>query len=272
MPTVCDPTHVRNMNMNKEVATRLFRMLAVSEQTANTIKHDHASYAKLHLLSQQMLLLQAQTEQTVAKSLAKAQADNEGDIQLTEKCTALSPEYDEGAKRLLTIMAVDKTTVDTIKRDTPACAKLSLLADQASMLQQQAQQALSDSEVNCHLFEVASRVTCKLVPGTMYYHYSRNGDEVLSRIADDEWTFYDEYHGKYLYDWDFTFRRQPLASEEWGHEASQPMLMLLPNVVANPPTPTSFNADQEISEAETAKTPMRSDLRAPICAVHSRWT
>ena len=27
-PTVCEPTHVKNMNMNKQVATRLFRMLA----------------------------------------------------------------------------------------------------------------------------------------------------------------------------------------------------------------------------------------------------
>merc|ERR1711935_455085 len=126
-PTVCEPTHVKNMNMNKEVATRLFRMLAVSEQTANTVKHDHASYAKLHLLSQQMQLLQAQATQTVTKSVAKAEKASENDIILTENCTALSAEYDDGAKRLLTIMAVDHKTAETIKRDTPACAKLSLL-------------------------------------------------------------------------------------------------------------------------------------------------
>merc|ERR1712166_529297 len=142
-PTVCEPTHVKNMNMNKEVATRLFRMLAVSEQTANTVKHDHASYAKLHLLSQ--------PTQTVTKSVAKAEKEQEKDIILTENCTALSAEYDDGAKRLLTIMAVDHKTAETIKRDTPACAKLSLLSDQAAMLQQQAQLALQDSEVNCHL-------------------------------------------------------------------------------------------------------------------------
>ena len=58
----CDASHVRNMNMNKEVATRLFRMLAVSEQTAATLKRDGASYARLTLLTQQMNLLQAQAQ------------------------------------------------------------------------------------------------------------------------------------------------------------------------------------------------------------------
>ena len=111
-------------------------------------------------------------------------------------------------------MAVNDKTVATIKRDAPASAKLSLLAEQAAMLQQQAQQALSEAEVNTHLFEVASSITCKLVPGTMYYHYTQHGTEVISRIANDDWDNYDEFHGKYLYDWDFTFRRQPLVSEE----------------------------------------------------------
>ena len=30
---------------------------------------------------------------------------------------------------------------------------------------------------------------------------------MLSRIADDEWASYEEYLGKYLYDFDFTFRK-----------------------------------------------------------------
>ena len=266
-PTVCEPTHVKNMNMNKQVATRLFRMLAVSEQTANTVKHDHASYAKLHLLSQQMQLLQAQATQTVAKCVAKAEKASENDIVLTENCTALSAEYDDGAKRLLTIMAVDDKTTEVIKRDTPACAKLSLLSDQAAMLQQQAQQALQDSEMNSHLLEVASRVTCKLVPGTMYYHYTRRGEEVLSRIADDEWAFYDEYHGKYLYDWDFTFRRQPIASDEMQHdeEALVPRLRLLPEVVTTPAETIAMSADCEMSEA-TVKPVADMSSTTNVCA------
>jgi len=264
-PTVCDASHVKNMNMNKEVATRLFRMLAVSEATANTIKRDHASYAKLNLLTQQAQLLQAQATQTVSKSVTKAQAD--GEITLRETCTALSTEFDEGAKRLLTIMAVDEQTVATVKRDAPASAKLSLLAEQCGLLQQQAQQALSESETNSHLYEVAARVTCKLVAGTMYYHYTQHGQEVLSRIADDEWTSYDEYHGKYLYDWDLTFRRQVVGSEQPEqplYASAAPMLML-PNIVATPTTTAGCAEDHEMAEA--APLPPQK----PVERVLSRW-
>ena len=266
--TVCDASHVRNSNMNKEVATRLFRMLAVSEETANTVKRDHASYAKLHLLAQQMKLLQAQAQNTVDKSVAKAQA-TDGGIVLTDECTTLTAEYDDGAKRLLTIMAADQKTVSTIKRDATASAKLSLLAEQAGLLQYQAQQALDESEVNSHLFKVASRVTCKLVPGTMYYHYTQNGSEVVSRIADDEWSCYDAYHGKYLYDWDFTFRRQPLAGEE-QHEHAEPFmagggrLQLLPHVAGTPETRQGI----AYASADT----MDTEAPVPICPVLSRWT
>ena len=230
----CAARHVQNNNMNKEVATRLFRMLAVSEQTASTLKRDGASYAKLNLLTQQMNLLQAQAQTTVEKSVAKAKAVD-GELNLTENsCTALTAEYDEGAKRLLTVMRVDDKTVNTIKRDAPASAKLSLLAEQAAMLQQQAQNALSEAEVNCHLFEVAGRITCKLVPGTMYYHYTQHGEEVISRIADDDWDNFDEYHGKYLYDWDHTFRRQPLVNEK------QCVFPSLSFPAANPSSSTSL--------------------------------
>ena len=262
-PTVCDASHVRNMNMNKEVATRLFRMLAVTEQTAATVKRDHASYARLHLLTQQMNLLQAQAQQTVEKSVAKAEASDE--LHLSESCTSLvSSEYDDGAKKLLAIMQVDNKTVSTIKKDAPACAKLSRLSEQAGMLQEQAQQAIRESEVNSHLFEIASRITCKLVPGTMYYHYTQNGDEVISRIADDEWSSYEEFHGKYLYDWDFTFRRQPAAGEAMEQDMAfvAPKLMLLPHVVATPPTTT----DHEMMDAAPAVAPK------PICGVLSRWS
>ena len=40
---------------NKEVATRLYRMLAISELEADRVKSDHASFAKLGLLTQQAL-------------------------------------------------------------------------------------------------------------------------------------------------------------------------------------------------------------------------
>ena len=47
-------------NCNKEVATRLYRMLAISELEADRVKSDHASFAKLGLLTQQAQLLQRQ--------------------------------------------------------------------------------------------------------------------------------------------------------------------------------------------------------------------
>jgi len=256
--TVCEAHHVRNMNMNKAVATRLFRMLAVTEQTAATVKRDHASYAKLNLLTEQMKLVQAQAQQTVTKSVAKAQAAAAGDITIEETCTALvSSEYDEGAKRLLTIMSVDEKTATTIKKDAPACAKLSLLSEQAALLQQQAQQAINESEVNSHLFEVAARITCKLVAGTMYYHYTTRGEEVISRIASHEWAFYDEYHGKYLYDFDLTFRRQPeidFAAPDADDDmcGAPAMLTLLPSVAA---TPSIADADMADDEPRVYKKP-----------------
>ena len=59
-PQVCTAGDVKNLNMNKEVATRLFRMLAVNETTVNSVKRDAASYARLSLLTQQMGLVQQQ--------------------------------------------------------------------------------------------------------------------------------------------------------------------------------------------------------------------
>ena len=78
--------------LDKDVATRLFKMLAVNEQTAASVKRDHASYAKLSLLTQQANLVQQQAVQVVNKAATKA-AVGDGEIQLT--CTALSTEFDD---------------------------------------------------------------------------------------------------------------------------------------------------------------------------------
>ena len=55
-----------------DVATRLFKMLAVNEQTAASVKRDHASYAKLSLLTQQAQMDQitAQLAQRYSQRLA----------------------------------------------------------------------------------------------------------------------------------------------------------------------------------------------------------
>lgn len=207
---------------NKEVATRLFRMLAVNEQTATAVKRDHASYAKLSLLTQQMNLLQQQAQKVVDKSevqVAKQARVDEGEndapigisevnAPAAESRLALSSEYDEGAKRLLSMITVNEKTVMTVARDQTACAKLSILAEQVGLLQEQAAQCVDEAELNKHLTDLGATVPgTRLVCGTEYYHYTQHGQEVISRIAHDEWTNYDEYHGKFLYDYDFTFRK-----------------------------------------------------------------
>ena len=112
--------------LDKDVATRLFKMLAVNEQTAESVKRDHAAYAKLSMLTQQAQMLQAQAINTVNKVAAKA----DDSVEITSTSTALSTEFDDGAKRLLKMMNVNERAVATIKHDHGACSKLSLLAEQ----------------------------------------------------------------------------------------------------------------------------------------------
>ena len=191
-------------------------MLAVSEHTASSIKRDHASYGKLNLLTQQMQLLQAQAQRVVDKSEARAAnqariSEAEPEITLSENaCTALavSDEYDEGAKRLLSMVTTDEKVTAIISRDSGASARLSTLAEQVSFLQEQAQTCVDEAELNRRLLALAATMPgTKLVPGTTFYLYTQNGKEVLSRIAHNEWSNYDEYHGMYLYDFDLTFRK-----------------------------------------------------------------
>ena len=72
---------------------------------------------------------------------------------------------------------------------------------------------VDEAELNRHLSEIAARTTCRLVPGTVYYHYTQKGHDALSRIGEHEWSTYETYHGKYLYDYDYAFRRMKEESE-----------------------------------------------------------
>lgn len=219
----CTMGDVKNFNMDKQVATRLFRMLAVNEQTVSSIKRDHSSYAKLSLLTQQMGLLQQQAERIVEKSEAKvikqARIEEETDVNPavvepsieemgSDTRLAVSSDYDEGAKRLLSMLTNNDTTVLAVSKDTSACARLSILAEQVGLLQEQAQGCIDEADLNRHLSELGEKTPgTRLATGVVYYHYIQNGIEVLSRIADDEWSSYEQYLGKYLYDYDLTFRK-----------------------------------------------------------------
>lgn len=281
----CAASDVKNMNMDKQVATRLFRMLAVNEQTVSSIKRDHSSYAKLSLLTQQMGLLQKQAQTVVDKSEAKvakaarieeaselAPVVDEVDTQAKalnpridevsgETRLAVSSEYDEGAKRLLSMLTTNESTVLAVSRDTSACARLSILAEQVGLLQEQAQGCIDEADLNRHLCELGEKTPgTRLAPGVVYYHYIQNGIEVLSRIADDEWASYEQYLGKYLYDFDLTFRKvEGKAGIDVLTQA------LLPFTGASESKATACDA------TDNAPASPLPDVYKPISKVHSRW-
>jgi hypothetical protein len=284
----CTAGDVKNMNMDKQVATRLFRMLAVNEKTVSSIKRDHASYAKLSLLTQQMGLLQQQAQTVVDKCEAKvakqarieeADADPIADISEAppvkgsqqpkmvgkdETRLAVSSEYDEGAKRLLSMLTTNENTTLAVARDTSSCARLSILAEQVGLLQAQAQSCIDEADLNRHLSELGqSTPGTRIVPGVMYYHYVQNGKEVLSRIADDEWCSYDEYLGKYLYDYDLTFRK---VEGKGGIDVlSQGALLTMLG-----DTSKGGACDDASAHASAPASPL-PEVYKPISKVHSRW-
>lgn len=281
----CAASDVKNMNMDKSVATRLFRMLAVNEKSVSSIKRDHSSYAKLSLLTQQMGLVQQQAQQVVEKSEKKvakqarieeaeapranvedSEMSNAGITEMTgggETRLAISSEYDEGAKRLLSLLTTNESTVLAVSRDTSACARLSILAEQVGLLQEQAQSCINEADLNRHLCELGERTPgTRLAPGVVYYHYIQNGTEVLSRIADDEWASYDEYLGKYLYDYDLTFRK---VEGKGGIDVLSQALLPFTNGAD-----AQNNADSGVAHASAPASPL-PEVYKPISKVHSRW-
>ena len=51
-------------------------------------------------------------------------------------------------------------------------------------------------------------VKFKKVPGTYYYHYIIENNEILSIIKPTEWEIYNEYLGCYFYNYDNIFYKQ----------------------------------------------------------------
>ena len=259
--------------LNKEVATRLFKMLAVNEHTVNNVKRDHASYAKLSLLTQQVNLLQHQAQLVVDKSEAKMLIKETEPA--SENRITLSSDYDEGAKRLCTMLAVTENTAATISKDPAASAKMSLLAEQVGLLQQQAKQAVDEARLNQWLSEII--MSCRVVPGTVYYLYTQDGKDVLSRIADNEWSNYEEYHGKYLYDFDFTFRKLDgeVADGDWHMQTAciHPHAMLQNGTAPLLPTvaPPACDLEEDIEEPEPTGSSIPAQVMKPVCAQYSRW-
>ena len=55
-------------SMNKDVITRLMKMLSSNDDHMDEIKADHAAYAKLNLLALQMQMLQEQARSIISES------------------------------------------------------------------------------------------------------------------------------------------------------------------------------------------------------------
>jgi len=275
----CSAGDVQNMNMGKEVATRLFKMLAVDDSTVTAVKRDHASYAKLSLLTQQMNLLKNQAQTVVDKTEAKAIKMAKVEKPNMDTRLAISEEFDAGAQRLMGMLTVSESTAEAISCDDGAAARLSLLSEQVQLLQAQAKQAVDDAALNKLLSEIG--MSSRIVPGTVYYHYKQSGKDVLSRIANDEWCNYDEFLGKYLYDYDFVFRRlhgdvidpdwcaatTPLPQKLYLPQLAGATSDKLPSVAATPPTPVAASAPASPQhEAADGATALK-----PTCPVLSRW-
>ena len=77
-------------------------------------------------------------------------------------------------------------------------------------------------------------------------------------MSPDEWTNYDTYHGKYLYD--LTLR----SAGSWTRMETEPAEQLLPRVVATQPQALCFSEPEPVA----APVPVAP---APICSVLSRW-
>ena len=120
---------------------------------------------------------------------------------------ALSNLNKEVATNLFKMLAIDdKNQIDTVRRHNSSFGQLKLIAEQMLILKEKADQIISNSCLNDNLQKI--NMTIKKVPGTIYYHYLVNKKEILSIIAPEEWSTWEEYYGKYLYDYDCIFYPQ----------------------------------------------------------------
>lgn len=103
-----------------------------------------------------------------------------GGVQMVE-CTTVS----RTNQMDLVDMARQIQTADEFVKAN-ACSKLSIIAEQVRMLQEQAQRVLNEAQFNADLHHVACNFS--KVPGTMYYLYRRsNVQRYFSLLSPNEW-------------------------------------------------------------------------------------
>ena len=113
----------------------------------------------------------------------------------------------EVSTNLFKMLAINnESKLDIVKRHHSSFGQLKLIAEQMLILKEKADKIINDSCINDNLQKI--NMTIKKVPGTIYYHYLVNKKEILSIIAPEEWSTWEEYFGKYLYDYDCIFYPQ----------------------------------------------------------------
>ena len=63
-------------NLNKDVATRLFQMIAIDDNQVQNLKHDACAYSKLQLIASQIQMLQRQAMDIVQESNVHHELNN----------------------------------------------------------------------------------------------------------------------------------------------------------------------------------------------------
>lgn len=99
----------------------------------------------------------------------------------------------------------DNSNIDKIRSNNSTYSKLEFIAKQIEYLQNEAVNIIEDHNINNYLNDI--NCSFKKVPGKYYYLYIINNERKLSMISNDEWNSYDEFLGKFYYDFDYIFKK-----------------------------------------------------------------
>ncbi len=118
---------------------------------------------------------------------------------------ALSNLNKDTLTRLFKMININNDNINEIRSNNSTYARLELIARQIEYLQSEALNIIEDHNINNSL----NGIKCyfKKVPGKYYYLYIINNEKKLSMISNYEWNSYDEFLGKFYYDFDYIFKK-----------------------------------------------------------------
>ena len=122
---------------------------------------------------------------------------------------ALSNLSKETSNRLFEYLESDIISNNNIlidsKKNASAYAKLELIKSQMCFLQKQATDIIEDIKIDIELQKI--KCNFKKVPGNYYYCYKNDDKVFLSLISPGEWKTDHIFLGKYLFDFDYIFKK-----------------------------------------------------------------